>query len=62
MCDLVRGDVVSRSPCPPTGNIPSTLTTTDLRAIFSCDATLINDAHSGPMTENANCGSISLTP
>ena len=49
--DVIGEDLVSYSYLPG-GNIPSNLTPTDLTAIFSCNASLINSADSGPVTEN----------
>ena len=48
--DVIAEDLISYSYLP-TGNIPSNLTPTDLKAIFSCNASLINSADSGPVTE-----------
>jgi hypothetical protein len=36
----------------PTDNLPPNLTPTDLQAIYSCNASLISSADSGPVTEN----------
>ena len=35
----------------PSGNLPSNLTPLDLRAIYSCNASLINSSYNGPVTE-----------
>jgi ABC-type phosphate transport system substrate-binding protein len=48
--DVIAEDLISYSYLP-SGNIPSNLTPTDLKAIFSCNASLINSADSGPVTE-----------
>jgi len=49
--DIIAEDLVSYS-YQPGGHIPSNLTTTELKAIFSCNASLISSSDSGPVTEN----------
>jgi ABC-type phosphate transport system substrate-binding protein len=49
--DIIAEDLISYSYLP-TGNLPSSLTPTDLKAIFSCNASLISSSDSGPVTEN----------
>ena len=49
--DVIAEDLISYSRLS-TSNVPSNLTPTELKAIFSCNASLISSGDSGPVTEN----------